>query len=65
MSDVESFDDALVVAHTAMGSLLVRGRDLHVTRLNLEDAALRVEGHIDSLVYEEVPRGGFLSRLFR
>lgn len=65
VSDVDSFDDTVVVAHTAVGSLLVRGRELHVTRLDLEDTALRIEGHIDSLVYEENRQGGFWSRLLR
>lgn len=63
-TEVVSFDDASVVLHTGLGTLLIQGRELQLKQLALDGGSVAVEGHIDSLVYEE-PRqsGGWLSRL--
>ena len=66
VSDVDSFDDTTVVAHTALGDLTVRGHDLHISRLNVETGDMSVEGQIDLLEYTEPkPRGNPLRRWFR
>ena len=64
---VESFDENAIVARTALGTLVVRGRELHIEKLSLDGGDLRVEGMVDSLTYEDDGgvRGGFLARLFR
>lgn len=63
-TEVVSFDDASVVLHTGLGTLLIQGRELQLKQLALDGGSVAVEGHIDSLAYEE-PRqsGGWLSRL--
>ena len=50
---------------TAKGTLVVRGEDLHIEKLSLDGGDLKVEGSVDSLVYEDDRRGrgGLLSRL--
>lgn len=65
VSDVDSFDDAVVVAYTALGELTVRGRGLHIRQLNVEQGTLAVEGQIDVLSYTDVSKGGFFGRLLR
>lgn len=68
VSDVERFDENEIVMSTSRGSLVVAGENLHIEKLSLDGGDLRVEGDIDSLVYEEEGRGktgGFLSRLLR
>lgn len=65
VSDVDSFDDTVVVVYTALGELTVRGRGLHVRSLNLEDGSLSIEGQIDTLSYADVSRSGFFGRLLR
>ena len=65
VSDVDSFDDMVVVAYTTMGALTVRGKGLHVKLLNLEEGSLSVEGQIDALSYDDMAKGGFFSRLLR
>ena len=64
VTEVVSFDDASVVLHTALGTLLVQGRELQLKQLALEGGSVAVEGHISALSYGE-PRqsGGWLSRL--
>lgn len=63
--DVESFDEQTVVLYTAQGTLIVRGSGLHLKLLSLEGGQVSVDGHVDSLVYEDdAPGHGFFARLF-
>ena len=66
VSDVDSFDDNTVVAHTALGDLTIKGQDLHICRLNTESGDLTLEGQLDLLEYtESKSRGNRLRRWFR
>lgn len=51
--DVISFDEELVIAETEKGVILVRGDDLHVSRLNLENNELNIQGYIHGITYED------------
>ena len=67
---VETFDDEEIVLDTDMGSLTIRGEELHMKQLNLDDGTLNVEGVINSLTYSArrnvKGRGkGFIDRLLR
>lgn len=64
VEEVESFDENQIVMATTAGELIVRGENLHIEQLSLDGGELKVEGSVDSLVYE-APRekGGFFSRL--
>ena len=65
VSEVISFDDASVVLHTGMGTLVVQGSKLQLKTLTLEGGNVVVEGQVSSLVYEQAARsGGWWSRLF-
>lgn len=66
VTDVESFDETLVVMETTGGTLTVRGADLHVDKLNLENGELSLVGEIQSMEYDENSRqhGGLFGRLF-
>ena len=65
VEEVESFDENTIVMSTAKGTLVVRGEELHIEKLSLDGGDLKVEGSVDSLVYEDDHRGrgGLLSRL--
>lgn len=67
VSDVDSFDDQVVVAYTDFGELTVRGKKLHINKLNLESGELTFDGEISSMVYtDEGPKSkGLLSSLFK
>ena len=68
VSDVDSFDEHVVIVFTDQGELVVRGNDLHINRLSVEVGELLLEGKISSLAYQdEAPKasGGFFSKVFR
>ena len=50
-----SFDIAEILLETEQGMLNVKGKDLHVNRLNLEKGEVDIEGIIDTLSYSQVP----------
>lgn len=53
--DVISFDISEILLETEQGMLNVKGKDLHVNRLNLEKGEVDIEGSIDALSYSQVP----------
>jgi sporulation protein YabP len=68
--DVLSFDVAQILLETEMGMLTVKGKDLHVNRLNLEKGEVDMDGVITSLEYADVPKpgekaAGMWARLFK
>lgn len=65
VTEVVSFDDTAVILHTALGTLIVQGKDLQLKTLSLDGGQVAVDGLIAGLIYEE-PRtgGGFMRRLF-
>ena len=65
VSDVDSFDDTIVVAYTPLGELTVRGKGLQVRQLSIDTGSLSIEGEMDALSYADVTKGGFFSRLLR
>lgn len=66
---VESFDRQEVLLDTVQGGMIIRGDDLHIKELNLEESSLVLTGFVHSLEYHGdslSKRGrGFLGRLFR
>ena len=53
VNDVLSFDVKEVLLETELGMLMLKGEDLHVSRLMLDKGEVDVEGKIDSLTYSE------------
>lgn len=50
---VASFDEEEIILETKMGVLLLRGKDLHITQLNLEEGNLIVEGLCKAIDFTE------------
>ncbi|MCM1091410.1 MAG: sporulation protein YabP [Butyrivibrio sp.] len=70
VNDVLSFDIHEVLLETEQGMLMIKGDDLHVSRLTLDKGEVDVEGKIDSFTYSDVAGLGnkgdsFLAKLFR
>ena len=68
VEDVESFDENEIVMVTALGILVLTGKDLRIEKLSLDSGDVIVEGAIDRLEYEDITRtdgSGFFSRLFK
>lgn len=53
--DVISFDISEILLETEQGMLNVKGKDLHVNRLNLEKGEVDIEGMIEGFSYSQLP----------
>lgn len=64
-----SYEEELLILETVAGVLEIKGRQLHVQQLNIDQGRVVIDGDICSLVYTDqdlVKKGkGFLSKLIK
>lgn len=71
VQDVISFNPETVLLKTTRGMLTIKGKELHVSRLQLEKGEADVEGEFESFVYSQEKLSGtekgksLMGRLFR
>ncbi len=67
VKDVVSFNEEEVSLLTEAGELHIEGINMHITKLNLDDGQVVLEGEVVALEYFEAPeaRGSVFSRLFK
>ena len=67
VEEVESFDEQEIVMRTVAGGLVVTGEGLSVSRLNVENGDVSVNGRIDAVRYEDPSeeRRSLWTKLFR
>ena len=65
--DVVNFNEQDVLLLTEAGPLNIAGNNLHLSRLNLEDGQICVEGELISMEYEadEPEKRGLFGRVLR
>lgn len=68
--DVINFDLNEVLLETEAGMLMIKGRDLHVNKLNLEKGEVDISGTIDTMQYSDISNysqkaESFFGRLFQ
>ena len=69
VTDLLVFDETEVIMETTEGMLSIRGGDLHMSSLSLEQGLVGVSGEITELIYDEIGqagknRPGLMGRLF-
>ena len=65
VKDVDSFNEQFVQLLTEAGELRIEGAELHITKLNLDEGQVMLEGEISALEYAEgEERGSLLGRIF-
>ena len=68
VNDVESFDDGSIQLITQLGTLLIRGYELKIEKLNLDTGEVSANGDIYLMEYinDETEKGsGLFSRIFK
>ncbi|MBR5586341.1 MAG: YabP/YqfC family sporulation protein [Clostridia bacterium] len=67
VEDIDSFDEFSAVIFTSMGLIEVKGKDIHMNKLNLESGEIVLEGEFDSVIYPDAnsakPKKNFVARL--
>lgn len=51
--DVTAFDEHIVLLKTVLGELEIRGDNLHIKQLTLENGTVEIEGMISSMEYQD------------
>lgn len=54
INDVISFDMNQVLLESTQGMLLIKGKDLKVSKIQIESGEADVEGEVESLIYSEI-----------
>ena len=68
---VESFDSEEIIMDTEMGLLAIKGENLYIKHLNLEQGEVKITGLVMELAYAEHKNRaggrskGFLERIFK
>lgn len=70
--DIENFNEQTITAYTKEEKLIITGENLHISKLNLEQSELCVNGKICSLEYKEKSKTSansskesFFSKIFK
>ncbi len=51
ITDVLSFDTDEIVLDSELGGIILKGSELHIKNLNLDNGEVSIEGRVDSFVY--------------
>ncbi|MVP02191.1 MULTISPECIES: sporulation protein YabP [Paenibacillus] len=69
VKNVESFDSEEFLLETDCGFLLIKGQNLHIKNLSLDQGLVAIEGYVNSLAYVDAnspeKSKGFLGKLFK
>ncbi len=67
VEDVESFDDDKIVAYTTDGQMTIKGAQLKINKLSVDEGQLEIEGIIDSIEYQDTHQsgGGIWGKIFK
>lgn len=68
VKEVESFDNEEFLLETVLGYLSVRGHNLHMKNLDVNEGVVSIEGKVDDLVYVDQTSSktkGFMGKLFK
>lgn len=65
IDDVSGFNEETVSLSTQLGGLVVRGSNLHISKLNLDTGEVEIEGTVNSLQYTQSRQNkSFMQRIF-
>ena len=68
VADIESFNEENILIILKNGGLFIKGQDLHIQKLDLEEGSVLITGSITSAVYTEKKdkqEKGFLKKILK
>lgn len=67
IKEVESFNENEIFLFTELGELKIRGKDLHISEVNIDSGKMTLSGYVQSLIYGEekkIPKN-FITKVFK
>ena len=68
VKEIDSFDSEEFLLETVMGYLIIRGHNLQLLNLDVEEGVVHIKGKVYDLAYLDEQQGkakGFISKLFK
>lgn len=70
VKEVFSFDETLIELETSKGYLNIRGEDLHIIKMNIDEGDIIIEGNVSDMSYHDnqgagKKKGSMISKLFK
>lgn len=68
VKEIDSFDNEEFLLETVLGYLIVRGHNLQLLNLDVEEGIVHIKGKVYDLAYLDEQQGkakGFISKLFK
>lgn len=70
VKEVFSFDEQLIELETSQGYLDIRGENLHIIKMNVDEGDIVIEGMISEIIYHDSmgmgkKKGSIMSKLFK
>lgn len=70
VTEVFSFDEGIIELETSEGYIEIKGEELHIVKMNIDDGDMIVEGTVTELIYHDnqgtvKKKGSFVSKLFK
>ncbi|MBZ2174587.1 sporulation protein YabP [Schnuerera sp. xch1] len=68
VEQVESFNDNTIILKTIRGGMIIKGEDLNVDKLNLDDGNVKITGTISGINYvdkELSHKGNIIGKIFK
>ena len=56
ITDVDSFNEKEIYLYTQLGEMLVKGENLHISEMSVENGELSVDGEISAIIYGDKSR---------
>ncbi len=68
VSDVESFDEEAITVILKSGAIYIKGKELHIQKLDLQEGKVIIAGQVNSFAYsdkKEKQEKGFLKKMLK
>lgn len=70
VKEVFSFDEQLIELETSRGYLDIRGENLHIIKMNIDEGDIAIEGVVSEMIYHDnlgmgKKKGSVISKLFK
>lgn len=70
VEQVENFNETVITLETIRGGVTIKGEELNISNLNLEEGKVMIDGLISGIIYDSKDgssskNGGFLGKMFK
>lgn len=67
VEQVDSFNENTIILLTIKGGIIIKGEDLNISKLNLDEGNVRITGLINSFTYnnKELVSKNLISKIFK